>query len=311
MINNGYNGWVFIDKPIGASSNYILQKVRKIFSNIKAGYVGTLDPLASGFLPIALGSATKTIKFIEGSYKEYIFEVKWGESSTTGDSEGELKEKTKIIPNENEIRETIDNFIGVYHQRPPIFSSKKINGLRAYRLAKKKISFELKKERKKIYDLKIINLVSNAKASFFVKCSSGTYVRSLAEDIAKSLKTYGVITSLRRVGFGNFDKKLISLDYLLSLVHIEDLLGVVKPLNLVFNEFNQICLDENEVNHILNGRPVKLKNGLVNDNNLYKGYTFAKFKDVVIAVGYLKDKSFYPKNLLNNFLSERNQNNVK
>ena len=311
MINNGYNGWVFIDKPIGVSSNYILQKVRKIFGNIKAGYVGTLDPLASGFLPIALGNATKTIKFIEGAYKEYVFEVKWGESSTTGDSEGELKKKTKIIPNENKIRETIDNFIGVYHQTPPKFSSKKINGLRAYKLAKKKISFELKKERKKIYDLKIINLVSNKKASFFVKCSPGTYVRSLAEDIAKSMQTYGVVTSLRRVGFGNFDKKLISLDYLLSLVHIEDLLSVVKPINLVFNEFNQICLDENEVNHILNGRPVKLKNGLVNDNNLYKGYTFAKFKDVVIAVGYLKDKSFYPKNLLNNFLSERNQNNVK
>ena len=125
------------------------------------------------------------------------------------------------------------------------------------------------------------------------------------------MKTYGVVTSLRRVGFGNFDKKLISLDYLLSLVHIEDLLGVVKPLNLVFNEFNQICLDENEVNHILNGRPVKMKNGLENDNNLYKGYTFAKFKDVVIAVGYFKDESFYPKNLLNNFLSERNQNNAK
>ena len=311
MINNCYNGWIFIDKPIGVSSNYILQKVRKIFGNIKAGYVGTLDPLASGFLPIALGSATKTIKFIEDSYKEYIFEVKWGESSTTGDSEGELIEKTKIIHNENEIRETIDNFIGIYHQTPPKFSSKKINGLRAYKLAKKKINFELKKERKKIYDLKIVNLVSKAKASFFVKCSSGTYVRSLAEDIAKSMKTYGVVTSLRRVGFGNFDKKLISLDYLLSLVHIEDLLGVVKPLNLVFNEFNQICLDENEVDHVLNGRPVKMKNGLENDNNLYKGYIFAKFKDVIVAVGYLKDKSFYPKNLLNNFLSERNQNNVK
>ena len=301
MKENEINGWIFLDKPIGISSNRVLQKVRKIFNNCKAGYVGTLDPLASGFLPIAIGKSTKTIKYLSDSFKEYVFEITWGIHSSTGDLEGEVMKTDRKHISLDKIRNTYLNFIGDYYQVPHKFSSKKVNGKKAYELARKKLQVDLKKEKKKIMDLKIINQVSKAKTLFYIKCSSGTYIRSLAEDMAKALNTFGVVSSLRRVGFGNLEKKLISLDYLLSLVHIEDLLCILRPIEKVFNEFNQIHLDMNEVALILDGRPIKM-NEIRNKINDFCGQlTLAKFKNKLVAVGYLKDGNFYPKNLLNNF----------
>ena len=136
---------------------------------------------------------------------------------------------------------------------------------------------------------------------FYTKCGSGTYIRSLAEDMAKSLNTFAMVSSLRRVGFGNLDKKLISLDYLLSLVQIECLLSILKPIEKVFNEFNLIDLDMNEFALILNGRSIKMNDLKSKINDIYGQLTLAKFKNKLVAVGYLKNGNFYPKNLLNNF----------
>ena len=300
MKKNDINGWLFLDKPIGISSNKVLQKVRKIFNHCKAGYVGTLDPLASGFLPIALGKSTKTIKYLSNSCKEYIFEVTWGVHSSTGDLEGEIIKIDKKYPTLEKIKNTYVNFIGDYYQVPHKFSSKKVNGKKAYELARKKLQVDLKKEKKEVSDLKIINQISKSKTLFYIKCSSGTYIRSLAGDMAEALNTFGIVSSLRRVGFGNLDKKLISLDYLLSLVHIEDLLDIVKPINMVFNSFNQIFLEKKDVELILDGRPIKMK-GLKNVDGFFEEeFTLAKFENEFVAVGYLKDGNFYPKNLLNN-----------
>ena len=301
MKENEISGWIFLDKPIGISSNRVLQKVRKIFNNCKAGYVGTLDPLASGFLPIALGKSTKTIKYLTNSFKEYVFEITWGIHSSTGDLEGEVMKIDKKYPSLDKIRNTYLNFIGDYYQVPHKFSSKKVNGKKAYEFARKKIHIDLTKEKKKISDLKIINQISESKTFFYIKCSSGTYIRSLAEDMAKALNTFGLVSSLRRVGFGNLDKKLISLDYLLSLVHIECLLSILKPVEKVFNEFNQIDLDMNEFALILNGRSIKMNEFKSKINDIYGRLTLAKFKNKLVAVGYLKNGNFYPKNLLNNF----------
>ena len=300
MNNNSVSGWIFLDKPIGISSNQALQKIRKIFGNCKAGYVGTLDPLASGFLPIALGRSTKTIQYMQNVEKEYIFEVKWGVKSSTGDLEGEIEGCVKRIPHSTDISSVLKNFSNNYFQTPHRFSAKKIKGVKAYKLARKKIDFNLKKQKKKIHKLEILKFFSSDSTRFYVKCESGTYVRSLAEDIAQSLETYGTVISLRRTGFGNLDKKLISLDYLLSLVHIEDLLDIVKPINMVFNSFNQIFLEKKDVELILDGRPIKMK-GLKNVDGFFEEeFTLAKFENEFVAVGYLKDGNFYPKNLLNN-----------
>ena len=301
MNENNINGWIFLDKPIGISSNKALQKVKKFFYNCKAGYVGTLDPLASGFLPIALGKSTKTIKYLSDCDKEYVFEVTWGMHSSTGDLEGELQKYNKNYPSSEQIKNTVENFIGDYDQVPHKFSSKKVNGKKAYEFSRKKIHIDLAKEKKKISDLKIINQISESKTFFYIKCSSGTYIRSLAEDMAKALNTFGLVSSLRRVGFGNLDKKLISLDYLLSLVHIECLLSILKPIEKVFNEFNLIDLDMNEFALILNGRSIKMNEFKSKINDIYGQLTLAKFKNKLVAVGYLKNGNFYPKNLLNNF----------
>jgi tRNA pseudouridine55 synthase len=144
-------------------------------------------------------------------------------------------------------------------------------------------------------DLKLLNCLSETKAYFYVRCSSGSYVRRLAEDIAKTLGTFATVTALRRVGFRDFNKKLISLDYLLTLVHSDDLKHILKPINLVFDNVNEIILDENGAQHILNGRTVKIKTVVKSHE---KEFTLAKFKNEVIAIGYLKNDSFYPKKLL-------------
>ena len=294
--NKNINGWIFLDKPIGISSNVALQKVRKIFNYCKAGYVGTLDPLASGFLPIALGNATKTIKYLDDSNKEYNFEVNWGIKTSSGDLEGNIESIKKKYPTRKEILEILPKFLGFYNQEPHRFSSKKVNGIRAYKLARKKLEFKLEKKKIKIFDLRLLSCLSTTRASFYVKCSSGSYVRRLAEDIAQTIGTFATVTALRRVGFRDFNKKLISLDYLLTLVHSDDLKHTLKPINLVFDNANEIILDENGVQHILNGRTVKMK-------TVTKGYekkvTLAKFNNEVIAIGYLDKDNFQPKKLLN------------
>ena len=296
MKKNKINGWIFLDKPIGISSNSVLQKVRKIFNYCKAGYVGTLDPLASGFLPIALGDATKTIRYLENKNKEYVFEVEWGIKTNTGDIEGRTEKISKTYPSEKMIKKTILRFKGDYFQEPQKFSSKKINGVRAYKLARNNTKFKLKKKRVTIFDLNLISSLSKQRSSFYVKCSSGTYVRSLAEDSADATETFATVTALRRIGFEDFNKKLISLDYLLTLVHSDDLINVLKPVNLVFKNANEIILDKNAIEHILNGRSVKMNKGKIVDNN---EFALAKFKNEIVAIGYLKDNNFYPKRLLN------------
>jgi len=276
------------------------QKVRKIFGYCKAGYVGTLDPLASGFLPIALGDATKTIRYLENISKEYIFEVEWGVKTNTADIEGIVEKTCEIYPSKENIKNATKKFKGIYFQEPQKFSSKKINGIRAYKLARNNAKFKLSKKKVTIFDLKLTYVLSKKRSLFYVNCSSGTYVRSLAEDIAKVNGTFATVTALKRIGFGDFNKKLISLDYLLSLVHIEDLLDIVKPVNMVFNNFNQIFLEKKDVELILDGRPIKMKDFKNGDGFLEKQIALAKFENEFVAVGYLKDGNFYPKNLLNN-----------
>ena len=294
-------GWVFLDKPIGMSSNMALQNVRKIYGNCKAGYIGTLDPLASGFLPIALGKATKTIKYLENFSKEYVFTIKWGLKTTTGDLEGDTLSKNNKYPNESLIKKTSKCFSGEIFQTPHRFSSKKINGIRAYELARKKIIFRLKKNKIHIYKFDFIKKLAEDKTLFFVKCSAGTYIRSLAEDMAKLMGTYGTLISLRRIGFGDLNKKLISLDYLLSLVHSDERIKVVKPINLVFSNANQIVLDKNEFDHILNGRSIKMrKDFILGKEKKSNDFTIAKFEDKIVAIGYYINENFYPKKLLKN-----------
>ena len=296
MNSNNSSGWFFLDKPIGMTSNFALQKIRRIFNNSKAGFVGTLDPLASGFLPVALGKATKIIPFIEKCDKQYIFTVKWGIKTETGDSEGEIIKECGKYPKKVHIVNALSEFCGNIEQFPHKYSSVKINGQRAHKLARKNMKFQLKKRQVKVNNFTLINNISEKHASFFVDCSAGTYVRSLAEGLGESLGTLATVVELRRIGFNNFNKKLISLDYLLSLVHSDELKRLVHPIDAVMNNVLKIQLDCSQVKRVLSGSFVQMdkQSIITNKNNV----VLAKHEDKYIALGLIKDRSFHPKKLL-------------
>ena len=293
------SGWIFIDKPIGLTSNSLLQKVRLNLGRVKAGFVGTLDPLASGCLPIAVGHATKVINLAEKVDKEYIFTICWGKQTDTGDLEGKVIKEKKKFPLNNNIKEILPNFIGKIKQTPPKYSSIKINGFRAHTLARKKIGFKLKKREIKILSLKFLKQLSLDRAEFYVKCSSGTYIRSLAESISEALGTVGVLTQLRRVGFGNFNKNLISLDYFLSLVHSDDHNKAIEPIDQVFSWIKVLEINEKQLNKVLNGNCIEMS-FFKNDKfkNLGDEYFFAKHQNEIVALGLIKKQNFYPKRIL-------------
>lgn len=228
MENNKLNGWLNIDKPIGYSSAKIVTIVKSLTKSKKVGHGGTLDPLATGVLPICINKATKTTEKMINFSKEYIFHVTFGESRTTGDAEGEIISKNEKIPNENEILKILPLFIGNIKQKPPIFSALKINGKRAYDLAREGKSFELKERDVVVYDLKLIDFDLKNTAKFSVKCGKGFYVRSIGFDIAKALNTDGYISYLRRTSVGIFNESNI-----LSLNEFEKIIAANEKLNLI------------------------------------------------------------------------------
>ena len=293
------SGWIFFDKPIGLTSNSLLQKVRLNLGRVKAGFVGTLDPLASGCLPIAVGHATKVINLAEKVDKEYIFTICWGKQTDTGDLEGRIIKEKKIFPLNYNIKKILPNFVGKIKQTPPRYSSIKINGSRAYTLARKKIGFELKKREVKIISLELLKQLSFDKAEFYVKCSSGTYIRSLAESISEALGTVGVLIQLRRVGFGNFNKNLISLDYFLSLVHSDEQNKAIEPIDQVFSWIKVLEINKKQLNKVLNGNCVEMS-FFENDKfiNPSEEYFFARHESEIVALGLIKKKNFYPKRIL-------------
>ena len=296
MKKNQYNGWIYLDKPLGITSNFALQKIKKIFKNSKAGFVGTLDPMATGFLPIALGSATKVIPYIEKANKEYLFTIRWGAQSETGDVEGKIIKKKKKYPSVDSIKMVLSNFVGSLKQSPHRYSSVKINGLRAYQLARKNIPFHTKKKDIYINDIKLLKSISKDCGCFYIKCSAGTYIRSLSESLAYSLDTLGLVTELRRIGFGDLNKKLISLDYLLSLVHSDGLNKLVYPIDDVFSEASKINLDRKQVKKVLTGSFIEMNNN--NVETIEDKMVFAKHENDIVALGLIKESNFHPKKLL-------------
>lgn len=300
--NKKSNGWLFLDKPVGLSSNKILQTVRKIFENQKAGYVGTLDPLASGFLPIALGKATKVICYLDNAQKEYEFDVLWGKQTLTGDLEGKIIKESSIIPSKNKILNAIEVVKKFKKQRPPKFSAIKIDGQRAYDLARKGIDFKISDRSVDIFDLKLLKLHNSRLAVFYVRCSSGTYVRSLAESIAEECHSLCHVVRLRRTGFGKLDKKLISLDSLSSLMHIDKLIKKLKPIDYIFDKEIKIDIDYNDVKILLNGGKILIKDNIINEliskRSSFGNFVVACYKSNFLAVGALLGNEFHPKKVL-------------
>lgn len=223
------NGIVNVYKPSGVSSNYVVINVKKILNIKKVGHTGTLDPLACGVLPICIGNATKLSEYLLDKDKVYFVKIKFGILTDTYDCEGKiLQEDKNFKSNEDQIKETIKSFVGEYDQIPPIYSALKVNGRRAYDLAREGEVFELKHRKVKIYFIENI-LVEGDECSFVVKCSKGTYIRSLCKDIGDRLNTFGTMIFLERIESGIFTKDN-SVDF--------------ESLNIELIERNLILMDE-------------------------------------------------------------------
>jgi len=208
MTKNTYDGWIVIDKPLGMTSTQVLGRVRKFLNTKKVGHLGTLDPLASGVLPIALGEGTKTIPYITNHTKKYGFTVLFGIETDTGDLESIDKESLSLEKpsfTEKDILNILPQFIGTIQQIPPAYSAIKIDGQPAYKRIRKGEEVVMPARHVDIYDLQFKGWESDTEAAFEVTCSQGTYVRTLGQDIAKAMGTKGTLSKLRRLASGCFN----------------------------------------------------------------------------------------------------------
>jgi tRNA pseudouridine55 synthase len=193
------SGWLVLDKPVGMGSTEAVSKVKWLFGADKAGHAGTLDPLASGMLPIALGEATKTVPYVMDGTKVYRFTVAWGEERTTDDREGAVAKVSAKRPDAAAIRALLPRYTGVILQVPPLFSAVKIDGERAYDLARDGERFDIPPREVEIDRLELLSVADDGTADFELECGKGTYVRSLARDLGRDLGCFGHVKSLRRV----------------------------------------------------------------------------------------------------------------
>ena len=253
------HGWLVIDKPRGLTSAKVVAKVRHALNAAKAGHGGTLDPLATGVLPVALGEATKTMAFEFDNRKSYRFTLRFGEARTTDDAEGEVIEASDKRPGDAEIEAVLPRFTGEILQTPPRFSAIKVGGERAYRLARAEAEFELAPRPILIERISFVGREGPDSARFEVVCGRGAYMRSLARDIGAALGTCGYIEELRRLSVGPFaESQAISLDSLLALGHSAAAFESLLPVETALDGIPALALSEGEARSLRSGQPVPL-----------------------------------------------------
>ena len=248
------NGWVIVDKPVGIGSTTVVSIVKRLFNAQKAGHAGTLDPAASGVLPVALGEATKTIPYVADGAKTYRFAVRWGASTTTDDAEGDVTAVSEVRPSKEDILKIIPEFIGEIEQVPPKYSAVHVNGKRAYDLARENAEIELKPRRIRIDALRLTEVSDKDATVFEVDCGKGTYVRSLARDMAEKLGCLGHVCMLRRTRCGKFySENAFSLEYLKALGHISKESNEFLPVETVLDDIPALAVTEAEARLLSNG----------------------------------------------------------
>lgn len=251
-------GWVIIDKPLGRTSTQMVGAVRRAFGIKKVGHAGTLDPLATGVVPIAIGEATKTVAFAQDYKKAYDFRVQWGENRDTQDAEGQVTATSDVRPTREAIEALLPEFIGDIQQIPPQFSAIKIDGQRAYDLARKGEEIEMKPRPVTVYDLKIMEYDENW-VDLQLTCGKGTYVRSIARDLAEKLNTCGYVSKLRRLYVGPFSlENAISLDFLEKHVKNPLLEDYLLPIEKALDDILVFPITKEEASKLANGLRIRL-----------------------------------------------------
>jgi tRNA pseudouridine55 synthase len=253
------DGWLILDKPIGITSTQAVSVVKRLFDAQKAGHGGTLDPLATGILPIALGEATKTVPFVMDGAKTYSFTLKFGESRATDDAEGAVTGHSDKRPTDDEIRGALPHFIGEIDQTPPIYSAIKVDGERAYDLARAGETVQLVSRKVRIDDFQLMERLSSDEAVFQVKSGKGAYMRALARDLALYLGSLGHVSALRRLSVGAFTEAgAISLDALRALGHIPAAFEHILPIETALDDIPALALSATEAMRLRSGQPVGL-----------------------------------------------------
>lgn len=277
------NGWLNLHKPLGITSAKAVSIVKRNLHPQKIGHAGTLDPLASGVLPLALGEATKTMQFFMDAAKGYEFTVKWGEATATLDAEGEVIARSEVRPTIEQILRVLPQFIGEISQTPPAYSAIKINGQRAYDLARRGVDIEMKSRKIMIYSLEVSGKEILSKSpcithsnkenpvtrhpspetstTFRVSCGKGTYIRSLARDIAESLGTLAHVTKLVRTKVGKFSiNDAILLEDIEKTVYKDALSGVLLPVDTVLDDIQVLEFTPELAIRIRQGQKILIEN---------------------------------------------------
>jgi len=247
------NGWIFIDKPKSLTSFQVIKKLKKILKVKKIGHAGTLDPFATGVLAIAIGEATKSIYYYKEK-KTYDFKVIFGTSKDSDDITGKTISISDVIPSKEEIDNCLEKFIGIQNQIPPKYSAVKINGKRAYRLARRKEEFNIRPKKIFVYDLKCLRKTKKNEFLFSLVASPGTYVRSIARDLGKLLGTFAHVSELRRTKIGKIgEKDIILLDKFEELVHIGHHFEALHSICDVLDDIPAVLIDNDLEQKFQNG----------------------------------------------------------
>ncbi|MBW8637931.1 tRNA pseudouridine(55) synthase TruB [Hoeflea sp. WL0058] len=294
------SGWLILDKPVDFGSTEAVSKIKWLFKAQKAGHAGTLDPLASGMLPIALGDATKTVPYVMDGSKIYRFTVAWGEERETDDREGNVVRSSEDRPERSQIEALLPRYKGVIEQTPPQYSAIKIDGNRAYDLAREGEVVEMPTREVEIFRLDLVSVPTPDTAVFEVECGKGTYVRSLARDFGRDLGCFGHVADLRRTYVAPFDEEdLVPLEELIALEEVEDDAERLAALDdyLVhtgeaLSMLPQVAVSDGQAQRLLSGNPILLRG---RDAPLPADAAYATSHGRLVAIGEIAEGEFRPR----------------
>ncbi len=296
------HGWVVLDKPIGMTSTHAVAVLKRLFSAKRAGHAGTLDPLASGGLPIALGEATKTVPFVMDGRKRYRFTVAWGEERDTDDTEGRVTHTSELRPPAESIRQLLPRFTGLIEQIPPQYSAIKVQGERAYDLARDGETVELKPRPVEIHELTLVEHGDNGQSIFEAECGKGTYVRALARDMGRILGCFGHICALRRTLVGPFtEKDMIPLEQLEALCNRAasgegSLADALLPVETALDDIPALAVTRADAARLHRGQAVLLRG---RDAPNSSGTVYVTVAGRLLALAEIGNGELIPKRVFN------------
>ncbi len=290
------SGWVLVDKPAGVTSTAVVGKVRRAFDAKKAGHAGTLDPDATGLLPVALGEATKTIAYLGEALKGYDFTVRWGAQTTTDDAEGEAAETSDARPTDAEIEAALPDFTGDIRQVPPQFSAVKVDGARAYDLAREGEVTELEARDLHVDELTLLARPDPDHAEFRFVCGAGGYVRAIARDLGRRLGCLGHVVALRRTWVGPFDiEDAVALDRIGQMAGSAGIDALLAPVSLALADLPELKASEEGAARLRTGNPGPVLPG----DAEYGDLAWASFDGRPVAVGRFRAGELHPERVFN------------